>query len=85
MGVTLHLLLVPPALSCQHWGDQEEGESSWVQGEDGGQVQGPQVLRLAKSKPWKEERRAKGGEEHSTGWSKGAGGSRCGVQGRCCG
>ena len=69
VGATLYLLLVPAALSCQHWGDQEEGESSWVQGEVGGQVQGPQVLGLATSQPWEgpgEQRRAKGGEGGST-------------------
>ncbi|XP_073076058.1 uncharacterized protein [Manis javanica] len=82
VGATLYLLLVPPALSCRHWGDQEEGESSWVQGEGGGQVQGPQVLGLGKSQPWeglKVELRVKGVEGGSIGWSKGAGG--CGFRG----
>ena len=51
MGETLYLLLVPPALNCQDWGDKE-GESSLEQREVGGWVQGPQVLGLAKSQPW---------------------------------
>ena len=82
-GGALHLPPVPPALSCRHWGDQE-GESSWVRGEVGGQVQGPQVPGLARSQPWEgpgRENRAKGGEGGSTGWSKGAGSCGCGVQG----
>ena len=65
VGATLHLLLVPPVLSCRHWGDQKEGESSWVQGEVGGQVQGPQGLGMAKSQPWE----GPGGES----WAKGGG------------
>nr|XP_036852125.1 ral guanine nucleotide dissociation stimulator-like [Manis javanica] len=65
VGATVYLLLVPPALRCRHWGDQEEGESSWVQGEVGGQLQGPQVLGMAKSQPWE----GPGGES----WAKGGG------------
>lgn len=42
VGAALHLLLGPPAPSCRHWGAQEEGEGSWVQGkvEDRGRDHG---------------------------------------------
>ena len=84
VGATVYLLLVPPALRCRHWGDQEEGESSWVQGEVGGQLQGPQVLGMAKSQPWEGpggESWAKGGGEAAQGGPRELGAAGVGFRG----